>query len=275
MESLGDHEHNNYYSKIVGVVLPLGFVFAPAVGWLMSKHGFGMTSHVVNFLGAAYGAFEIVPHLWAQPVAAAFFTAYRALLFSYVAAFTIVVFGPTSVGRMTGILYSVGAVFIILQMVIVKEVKQGPQYQYLRAGSLAALIFPIIVTVWIQRVSEEVGPSKPSVIELASDEEELQATLAKSQGTTAQAPPPGYEAPKIVSAPVPTRPMKQLNAPQSAYGFANTPRSMPLNTPPANPIFGPGFDPDAGVHGLPRSMQSTETKDSSDTAGATRPGMVM
>ncbi len=55
------------------------------------------------------------PQLWAQPVAAFFFAFYRALLFSFVAAFTAVIFGSKSVGRITGLLYTTTAFFILLQ----------------------------------------------------------------------------------------------------------------------------------------------------------------
>ena len=79
------------------------------------RYGFAITGHVVNVLGVLYGLFMCIPELWSQPVSSFFFAFYRALLFSFVAAFTAVVFGPKAVGWITGILYTTTAFFILLQ----------------------------------------------------------------------------------------------------------------------------------------------------------------
>ncbi len=114
LTALHDPEHNNLYSNISAVIVPCGFLFVTVVGWVMDKYGFAITGHCVNVLGLLYGTFMTIPVLWAQPISSFFFAFYRALLFSFVAAFTAVVFGPKAVGRITGILYTTCAFFILL-----------------------------------------------------------------------------------------------------------------------------------------------------------------
>lgn len=67
--------------------------------------GFAVSAYMVVVIGLAYGGLSIVPILQVQLGTAFMFTFYRAALFSFVAAFNAKIFGPASVGRVTGILY--------------------------------------------------------------------------------------------------------------------------------------------------------------------------
>lgn len=169
LASLGDGVHHNYFSQLVGAILPLGFVFAPAVSHVITKWGFAVSSHAVNVLGAIYGALSVIPHLWPQVACAAVFVVFRSLLYAHVAAFSMVVFGKLSVGRITGIIYTTAAVLIVLQPSFVKDFQQGGvQYQYLRVGDLVLVFVPFVATVWIQHVSKEVGAPKVQRVSMSS-----------------------------------------------------------------------------------------------------------
>ena len=65
---LHDPAHDNYYSKVSAAIIPCGFVFVPLVSWIVTRHGFLVSAHVVNGVGMAYGALACVPILWIQPV---------------------------------------------------------------------------------------------------------------------------------------------------------------------------------------------------------------
>lgn len=63
-----------------------------------------MSAYMVVLIGLGYGGLSLVPNLQVQLGTALLFTFFRAALFSFVAAFNAKVFGPASVGRVTGIL---------------------------------------------------------------------------------------------------------------------------------------------------------------------------
>jgi hypothetical protein len=88
LTQLDDALQDDKYTQIVGYMLPLGFIAAPCISWLIHSRGYNTTSHAVNILAAAYNAFSLVPRLWAQPIAAVIFSFYRALLFAYLTSYT-------------------------------------------------------------------------------------------------------------------------------------------------------------------------------------------
>ncbi len=221
LTELGDPHHHNLFSKLSGIIVPLGFIYVTAVGYVLDTYGFAISGHVVNVLGVTYGIFQCIPELWAQPIASFFFAAYRALLFSYVAAFTAVVFGSKSVGRceqaasrrvlscpvvsccvlscrvvscpvvscpvvpcrractpercvmltaswcprlsspsrITGVLYTTTAFFILLQTPMIHWTSHQLHNNYfpLHLIDVTCVAIPIVMTFWIQRSSKEVG----------------------------------------------------------------------------------------------------------------------
>lgn len=163
-KELHDQLHGNLYSKIIGFIVPLGFVWVGVVGFVLDKWGFAVSAHAVNALGLLYGAFTCIPALWAQPVAAFFFAAYRALLFSFVAAFTAVVFGPGSVGRITGVLYTSTAVFVLLITPLVNDLSVKALHDNffpLHLGATILVLVAAVLTWWASRRSNEMGVPAP------------------------------------------------------------------------------------------------------------------
>lgn len=61
LSELHDGDHGNLYSKLSGIIVPMGFVFVTAVGWLINRYGLAVAGHVVNILGLTYGILECFP----------------------------------------------------------------------------------------------------------------------------------------------------------------------------------------------------------------------
>ena len=97
-----------------------------------ARYGFAISGHTVNGLGLAYSALVMVPLLYTQPPAAFFFTFFRALLFTFVGSFNTVVFGPKSVGRIAGLVYTTSAFFILLQTPLVNFTANQVRRWYLQ-----------------------------------------------------------------------------------------------------------------------------------------------
>jgi hypothetical protein len=82
--------------------------------WATQTHSL-LTILVCCIAVQTYSVFMCIPILYCQPVAAFFFTFFRALLFTFVGSYNAVVFGPKSVGRVAGIVYTSTAFFILMQ----------------------------------------------------------------------------------------------------------------------------------------------------------------
>ncbi len=51
LTQLNDPAHDNLFSKLSGIIVPLGCLFVTFVGWLINKYGFAISGHTVNWLG--------------------------------------------------------------------------------------------------------------------------------------------------------------------------------------------------------------------------------
>ena len=133
-------------------------------------------------IGVAYGGLSLVPMLEVQLATAFMFTFYRAALFSFVAAFNAKIFGPQSVGRVTGILYTSTAVLITLQYPATAITVHyfGDNYQPLHALLTGLCVLMFIAVAVLQCKSKEVG--------VPPDEEEEVEDTAYAPGSPASRP---------------------------------------------------------------------------------------
>jgi hypothetical protein len=101
----------------------------------------------------------ILAVLWLQPAAAVVFTMFRALLFTFVGSFNTVVFGPKSVGRIAGVVYTSTAGFILLQTALISFTSKelGNNYLPMHLLDVSIVVIPIVMTFWVSRRSMEVG----------------------------------------------------------------------------------------------------------------------
>lgn len=169
------------YDSIVEIAVPCGFVAVPVITYLLDYAGFAWSAIATVCLGVLYGAMSIVGFLPLQIATAFTFTCYRALLFSMVAAYVAVIFGPHSVGRVTGILYTTTALFVLglgdttLQR-IVKNSLNGDWFM-VHVVMLSLMLPVAVLSLWIQRRSKEVGPP-PSQSKSGGDDWETRSVVS-------------------------------------------------------------------------------------------------
>jgi hypothetical protein len=116
LTSIGDADDGHIYQEFVAAIVPLGVVFVPIVSWLLNNKGYTTTCWVVFAAGLGYEGATIVESKVMQLIGALLFTFYRAALYSLVASFCSSIFGSKSVGRISGIVYTVTAGTILLQV---------------------------------------------------------------------------------------------------------------------------------------------------------------
>lgn len=158
LASLGDAEHGDVISVATGWIVPAGVIFVPLIDAALARGGYASSAYATVLVGVAYGALSCVHSLYLQAATAVLFTLFRASLFSVVAAFNADVFGPMTVGRISGILYTTTALFILLQRPLT-QLAQGPlddNYVPINAGftALAGCLLPLVW--WIQWTSPDI-----------------------------------------------------------------------------------------------------------------------
>jgi len=142
------------YSKMFSIILPCGPIFVPVIE--RCDHCFGtITSlQITVLLGALYNGICLVDSLPAQIGAFFFYTAFRAFLYSVMAAFVAEKFGLATLGRIQGIVFTVAGAFNMVQYVLVGLI-HGPLKGnpfWVNTGQLAILL-PIFMMVEYLRSS--------------------------------------------------------------------------------------------------------------------------
>ena len=96
--------------SIIGLIIPLGFAAVPFIE--VSIHYLDLigTFLVCSALGLLYNVLQLVPAQSAQLLGAVVFAAFRAFLFSILAAFNGATFGPTSMGSIMGLCMFVSSI---------------------------------------------------------------------------------------------------------------------------------------------------------------------
>jgi len=96
--------------SIIGLIIPLGFLAVPFIE--VSIHYLDLigTFLVCSALGLLFNFLQLVPAPSAQLLGAVVFAAFRAFLFSILAAFNGATFGPTSMGSIMGICMFVSSI---------------------------------------------------------------------------------------------------------------------------------------------------------------------
>lgn len=145
LSHLGD---GGMYSKLFSIILPCGPVFVPIIEKCDSALGTIGSLHVTLLLGALYNAICLVGSLPAQLGAFLLYTAFRAFLYSVMAAFVAEKFGLATLGRMQGVIFTIAGVFNIVQYPLVALI-HGPldgNPFWANVGQLASLL-PLLMTV--------------------------------------------------------------------------------------------------------------------------------
>lgn len=110
LDNYGDSEHGFVYTKIFSVVLPVGFVFVPAIDHLVETRGLALSLLFTTILGALYSLLTLVPSLPLQCLTMFVFTAFRAFLYAVMSAFTAKTFGLANLGSLMGVIFSISSI---------------------------------------------------------------------------------------------------------------------------------------------------------------------
>lgn len=115
LENYGDGDDGYIYTKVFSIILPLGFLFVPAIDYIVEDKGLALSLLVTNGLGVAYNVLSLVPNLPVQCFAFFLFTGFRAFLYAVMSAFTAKTFGLKNLGTLMGIIFSIGSVVSLLE----------------------------------------------------------------------------------------------------------------------------------------------------------------
>ena len=114
--NLGDNDppNNRIFSKLFGYLLPLGFLFIPAIDAAVER-SMPVALHITNFLAMAVAALMLIPSLRVQCAAFLAFAGFRAFLYGVMGAFIGQTFGPATLGRITGCVFTTGSIINLVQ----------------------------------------------------------------------------------------------------------------------------------------------------------------
>jgi LAT3 family solute carrier family 43 protein 3 len=149
LNNLGDSdpENNYFYSTLFGYLLPLGFLFIPAIDAAVAR-SMNCALHTTNFLAIAVSILMLIPSLNVQVANFLIFAGFRAFLYGVMGAFIGETFGPITLGRITGCVFTTGSLANLIQAPIINSVNFyfGGDTTVLATGLLivgAAMIIPI------------------------------------------------------------------------------------------------------------------------------------
>lgn len=201
LDNYGDAEHGFIYTKIFSVVLPVGFVFVPAIDHLVETRGLAVSLLFTTVLGALYSLLTLVPNLPVQCLTAFIFTAFRAFLYAVMSAFTAKTFGLSNLGSLMGVIFSISSIVSLAEYPAVylsNEYFEG-DLTYLNALSLVLCIGLMPLTECLRRYEHHRERQGRVLARLAVDERGRQVystlmdtpthglTYLRSPGVTASA----------------------------------------------------------------------------------------
>lgn len=110
LDNYGDRDVDFFFTKVFSFVLPLGFLFVPAIDHIVEKRGLALSLLFTNILGVVYNLLAFIPSLPVQCLTFFVFAGYRAFLYAVMSAFTAKTFGLKNMGSLIGIIFSIGSV---------------------------------------------------------------------------------------------------------------------------------------------------------------------
>jgi LAT3 family solute carrier family 43 protein 3 len=115
LEDYNDDDHNYLFTQIFIVILPFGFLFIPAISYLLKKYGFATFFQLVSLTGIGYGVIAVIPVLPLQVLTFVLYATHRAFLYSVIATFNACVFGNKNAGRIHGFTFLIAGVINLSQ----------------------------------------------------------------------------------------------------------------------------------------------------------------
>ena len=151
------------YVNITSALVPLGCLCAPLVDFFIRTLGYGWTAQTIAIIGAAQSLIMLSPIMPLQLLAASLFVVYRANVFAFPPAFAGHAFGPRTVGRLTGIMFTLTAPvqFVLTPALGLTLTSFGDNFRPLSLVQLACLVPMVLFTSWLMRTSREEGLRLP------------------------------------------------------------------------------------------------------------------
>ena len=145
------------YASTFGWVLPCGVVFVPVIERTVRELGVLRSLHFANGLGLVFGLLLEVPSLRAQLLNFAVFAGFRAYLYAVLNTFVALTFGPATMGRMIGCVFTTAAVVSLAQYPLAVWTSVDRDGDYAPANAVLALlgVAPVVAIVWYERSLED------------------------------------------------------------------------------------------------------------------------
>lgn len=157
LDNYGDAEYGFLYTKIFSVMLPVGFVFVPAIDYLVETRGLALALLFTTVLGALYSLLTLVPSLPLQTLTVFVFTAFRAFLYAVMSAFTAKTFGLPHLGSLMGVIFSISSVVSLAEYpaVYASNAWFDGDLTALNALSLLLCLALLPLTAWLRRYEHQ------------------------------------------------------------------------------------------------------------------------
>lgn len=148
LENYGDDQDGFWYTKLFSLVLPLGFLFIPAIDYIVEQCGLAASLYLTTIMGIAYNILAILPSLPLQCLVFFIFAGYRAFLYSVISAYNAKIFGLKNLGKIIGIIFTTGAVVNLIEypaVIVTNKYFAGNLTPlYMTLVLLAVAMFPLI-----------------------------------------------------------------------------------------------------------------------------------
>jgi len=145
------------YTKITSAIVPLGFLAVPIIERLIREMALCTAMDITVGLGVIYGGISLIPNVPIQLVTAVVYTLYRALLFSAIATYNAQVFGPATMGKVAGLMYTLSAPFQLLSYPLVAVTQDcfDNNYAMVSVFQILWLIPVYVMSRWLRRHTQE------------------------------------------------------------------------------------------------------------------------
>jgi len=106
--------------QIFSVLLPASFIVSPLIGWIIQANGDLFSLWLVQLLACIFVALNFVHVAWLQVVTFADFSVYRGFFFAALLTYIVNVFGFTNMGKIWGLVITIGGSSNVLQYVLLE-----------------------------------------------------------------------------------------------------------------------------------------------------------
>lgn len=147
-------ENDHFYSTLFGYLLPMGFLFIPLIDGAVEK-SMTFALHTTNGLAITFSSLMLIPNLNIQIINFLMFAGYRAFLYGVMGAFIGDTFGPITLGRITGCVFTTGSLVNLIQAPIINSVNNAPFYGDTTVLSVGLLLigFALIIPISLSPMS--------------------------------------------------------------------------------------------------------------------------